>query len=130
MLTPKFLEGMNGTLANLLIFGAVMFLIYIGREIYRNGLARRRLEAAISILALIVGEAMIRGWVWMWRYLENRNLDVSWMKDHPVLLAGVLVEILGIICVIRVFAPDSWGRNVWIISTGVAIGLATVFSYL
>lgn len=130
MLTPRFLEGMNGSLANLLLFGSVMFTIYAVREIMLNGFARKRLEAAIAILVLIFGDAVIRGWLWLWRYLENRGQDVTWMKDHPVLVVGVLVEMFGIICVIRVFAPDAWGRNVWAISTMVAIGLATVFSYL
>lgn len=130
LLTPRFLEGMNGTLANLLIFGAVMFSIYIGIEVKDNGFSRQRLQAGISILVLLVGDAMIRGYIWLYRYLENRGHDITWMKDHWFLPAGILVEIVGIICVIRVFAPDRWGSKLWLVSSLLAIALATVFSYL
>lgn len=130
MLTPQFLEGMNGTLFMLLIFACFMFGLYIVREMVVNGYQRTRLQAAISIFVTLSGEALIRGWVWWWRHIENTGGDAAWMGKHPVLLYGALIEIVGIMCVIRVFAPDSWGRNIWLVSTLVASGAATVFLYL
>ncbi len=47
-----------------------------------------------------------------------------------MLVVGLGVEILGIICVIRVFAPDHWGRNIWLVSTLIAVGVTTFFMYL
>ncbi|MGY3387796.1 hypothetical protein ACVWW6_000387 [Bradyrhizobium sp. USDA 3311] len=130
MLTARFLEGMNGVLFFLLLFGCFMFGLYIAREVIRSGFQRMPLQAAISIFVLIGGEAVARGWLWWWRHLVNRGLDAGWMIEDPVLLVGAFVEILGIICVIRVFAPDHWGRNVWIGSSLFATTLTVLFFYI
>jgi hypothetical protein len=129
IMTPTFLEGLNGTLFVLLIFACFMFGIYIAREMIENGYQRTRLQAAISIVVFFTGEAVIRGWVWYWRHLENRSADISWMDHHPALLVGLFIQILGVICVIRVFAPDSWGRNIWFVSSLFAVGVVTAFMY-
>jgi hypothetical protein len=129
MLTPRFLEALNGTLFNLLLFGSFMFGVYMLREIRMNGFQRARLQAAISIFVLISGEAVIRGWIWYWRHLDNTGQPVGWMSNHPTLVLGAAWEIIGIICVIRVFAPDTWGRNVWVVTTLVATGVTTAFMY-
>jgi hypothetical protein len=130
MLTPTFLEGMNGTLFFLLMFACFMFGVYIAREAISNGYQRNRLQAAIAVFVFFCGEAMNRGWLWYWRHLENNGMDASWMMKHHVLLVGAMIQTLGVICVIRVFAPDAWGRNIWLISALVAIGVATAFMYL
>ncbi|WP_454629497.1 hypothetical protein [Bradyrhizobium cenepequi] len=129
MLTTRFLEGMNGTLFVLLIFACFMFGLYIAREIRKNGFNRARLQAAISIFVLMSGEAVVRGWIWRWRHISNSGGDAAWMVHDPVLLVGAIVETLGVICVIRVFAPDHWGRNVWIASSVLAMVIAAFFSY-
>jgi hypothetical protein len=128
MLTPRFLEGMNGTLFLLVVFACVMFGIYIVREIRRNGFQRTRLQGAISIFAFMIGEAMIRGWIWYWRHTENSGGNVEWMLFNPILAVGAFVQILGVICVIRVFAPDQWGRNMWVVTSFLAVTLGLVFA--
>jgi hypothetical protein len=130
MLTPKFLEGMNGALFIELTFALIMFGLYIGRETLRNGFVRARLQAAISIFVVLAGEAMIRGWVWWWRHLENAGQSSAWMSHHPVLLIGASVEMLGVVCIIRVFAPDDWSRSAWFTSAVAAITIATALAYL
>lgn len=129
MLTPRFLEGMNGTLSFLLAFGCIMFLAYISREIKENGFERTRLQGGISIFVLIFGEMISRSWIWWWRHLENSGDSADWMVRSPVLYIGAGIEILGIICVIRVFAPDKWGRNVWFVTTLLAVSLAVIFLF-
>ena len=130
MLTARFLEGMNGTLFVLLVFGCFMFGLYIARQIRESGFARMRLQAAISIFVLIFGEAIERGWVWYWRHLQNAGQAADWMINNPALMAGAFIEILGIVCVIRVFAPDHWGRNIWIGSIVFAIAMTVMFFFI
>lgn len=123
----RLLEALNGTLFFLLLFACAMFFVYMAREILQNGFHRTRLQAAISILVLIFFEAVTRGPTWWMHHLENAGSSIDWSGMQPTLLAGAVGEIVGIICVIRVFAPDSWGRNVWLVSSLMAIGIAAAF---
>nr|DAH82756.1 MAG TPA: GGDEF domain protein [Caudoviricetes sp.] len=127
MLTNGFLEGMNGTLFFLCVCCEMMFGIYIAKEIAKNGYVRARLQAAISIAVFVAGDGSIRGWVWWWRHQLNRGLDVEWMQGHPILMIGALIEIFGIMCMIRVFAPDSWGKYVWAIFAALSVFVAGGF---
>ena len=129
MLTSRFLEGMNGTLFALVAFACIMFGVYIAREVKRNGFSRTRLQGAISIFVFMVGEGVIRGWVWYWRHTENRGGDVEWMTRNPTLAVGAAIQIIGVICIIRVFAPDHWGRNMWIMTTFLSVVVATMFMF-
>lgn len=124
----KLLEGANGTLAFLLIFACFMFGIYMAREILENGVKRVRLQAAISLFVVFAPEAASRIWIWWWRHLDNGGVDADSMLHSPVLLVTALVQILGVACVIRVFAPDRWGRRVWIFTTIVAAAIAVTLS--
>lgn len=130
MLTARFLEGMNGTIFMLLLFGCFMFGLYISRQIRESGFKRMRLQAGISIFVLIAGEAIERGWVWYWRHLQNGGQPADWMVNNPVLMAGAFIETLGIICVIRVFAPDHWGKNIWIGSAIFAVAMTILFFFI
>ncbi|MCP1852767.1 MULTISPECIES: hypothetical protein [unclassified Bradyrhizobium] len=126
----KLLEGANGTLAFLLLFACFMFGVYIIREITLNGVKRVRLQAAISLCVAFAPEAASRMWIWYWRHLENGGADVDSMLHSPVLLITALVQIVGVACVIRVFAPDRWGREVWIFTTLVAAAIAVTLSLI
>ncbi|MEY9880510.1 hypothetical protein [Bradyrhizobium sp. USDA 329] len=55
---------------------------------------------------------------------------MNWDELRSILIVSTAGEILGIVCVIRVFAPDSWGRNVWLISSLIPAGLAAAFFYI
>lgn len=126
MLTPQILEAINGTL--LVIFlGLIFFFVrYIALEFMRPNLtwaqARRNRAAAISMLMMFLGEALIRGHVWAWRHFElgesNRIINAG-------VAAGVVVCIVGGVCALRHFAPDSWGNAPWIMVPliGLAFGI-------
>lgn len=129
-MTPTVLEAMNGTLFVLLVFACFMFGVYILREVWLNGFQRTRLQAAIAILVCFAGDGVVRGRVWYWRHCENLSLSPSCNEGRGLLLLGALIEIIGVVCIIRVFSPDNWGRNVWFISSLIAIGIATAFVYL
>lgn len=129
MLIARSLEGVFGALFVLLFFACFMFGLYITREIIRNGFQRTRLQAAISIFVMSAGAAIVNARVWWWCHLTNGGADAAWLIDSPFLLLGAFIEILGVICVIRVFAPDHWGRNVWIGSSVLAAAIAALFIY-
>jgi hypothetical protein len=118
------IEGTFGTLFILLVFAVFMFGLYIAREVRRNGFQRMRLQAGISIFVLVGGMSIITGRIWWWLHAA----PLAAMK--PILHAGAVITILGIICVIRVFAPDRWGGNVWIGSVVFAIAMAILFSFI
>ena len=128
MLTTRFLEGMSVALFILVVFACFMFGLYIGREVHKQGFNRTRLQASISIFVVLSGEAVILGWIWY--SLENAGTDIGWMSRNPILMLGMVTHMLGVICVIRVFAPDTWGRSVWFITSLIAVGFATAFMYL
>lgn len=129
-MTSRLLEGLSGTLFFLLVFACAMFLVYLTREVFQNGFKRTRLQAAISILVLIFFGAVICGPIWWLFHLESSGVLANWASLRPWLITGTAGEILGIICVIRVFAPDNWGRNIWIVSSLMAIGIAAAFFYV
>lgn len=130
MLTPKFLEAMNGTLFVLVLFAATLFAVFIVGEIVKNGFRRSTLRYSISIFVFLVGEGIIRGWVWWWRHLQNIGADVRWMDGHPMLSIGAFTQILGVICIIRVFAPDGFGSYAWVGSALLAAGVVLGFVYI
>lgn len=124
MMMSRSLEGTFGTLFVLLLFACFMFGLYIAREIKQNGFQRMRLQGGISIFVLVGGMSIVTNRIWWW--LHTTPVFVG----KPILHAGAFITILGVICVIRVFAPDQWGRNVWIGSSLFAIAMATLFFFI
>jgi hypothetical protein len=113
MIPPKFAAGMNGALFIDLSFAFVMFCIYIGHELSTNGY-RMRAQAAISIAMLLLGEMILRGWFWFWRLQVVAGRSVEWMSDVSVVPLGMSIEMVGVLCLIRVFSPDHWSRMTWL----------------
>jgi hypothetical protein len=119
-LPPKFAEGMNGALFLDLTFALLMFGTYIIYELRRGGY-RMRAKAAISVEVMLLGELILRGWFWLWRIQINTGQNVGWMDDLPVVPIGMSIEMLGVLCLIRVFSPDTWSRQTWL-----AVGVMSV----
>jgi hypothetical protein len=120
MLTPRFAEGMNGALFIDLFFASLMFGTYIIYEFRRNGYSMRA-QAAVSIEVMLLGELILRGWFWYFRILSNSGHNAEWMRVLPVVPIGMAVQMLGALCLIRVFAPDGWSRQTWL-----AVGMASI----
>jgi hypothetical protein len=117
---PKFATGMNGALFIDISFAFLMFTAYVVHEMYEHGY-RTRAKAAMSIMVLLLGEMILRGWFWWWRVASALDQDVSWMNQWPVVPIGMAVQMLGALCLIRVFSPDHWSRMTWL-----AVGVAGV----
>jgi hypothetical protein len=120
LLPPKFAAGMNGALFIDLFFAALMFGTYIAHEVRINGY-RMRAKAAISIEMVLLGDLILRGWFWYWRMQANAGHSVAWMDTYPVVPIGMSIEMLGVLCLIRVFSPDNWSRQTWL-----AVGVVSV----
>lgn len=126
MLTPRFLEAINGTLMVIFLGLVFFFSRYIILEFMRPGIswrqARRNRAAAISMLMVLTGESLIRASVWSWQHLHLATNNVSASVGVAI---GVVICIVGGVCALRHFAPDSWGNAPWILIPliGLAFGI-------
>lgn len=128
-ITPNFVEAMNGALFIDLTIALLMFVAFIRVELSTFGY-RMRAQAAISIMVLILGDAILRGWFWYWRSQVNDGLSVVWMDAWNVAPIGMAVEMLGVLCLIRVFSPDYWHRFTWLWLGLLAIAVSVAVSLL
>lgn len=133
MLSPQFLEAVNGVMLVIYVGILIVFTHYILSGFaqcgWREGYHKRR--AAIAVSTLFFGDLIIRGFIWTLRHLENNRGATS--KTHLAVATvgttvGVLICILGGICILRHFAPAKLGHWPSIITVTVAlafgIGLA------
>lgn len=127
-LPPKFAEGMNGALFLDLTFAITMFGLYIVHELRHQGY-RMRARAAVSIGVMLIGEAILRGWFWLWRIEVNAGRSVAWMDAWPVVPIGMSIEMLGVLCLIRVFSPDDWSRQTWLAVALISVMVACVAAF-
>lgn len=129
ILSPQFLEAVNGVLlavhlAILLVFGR-----YIVEGLCEHGWheGRRQRNAAIGIFTLVAGDALIRGCIWTLRHLQNNGRDSEALAMPGTIgtTIGVLICIIGGICVLRHFAPARLGPWPWIVTmvTALAFGI-------
>lgn len=119
-LSPEFLEAMNGAL--FVIFLALLFVFarYIASGIRQHGL-RRGLQvrrAAVCMVVLIGGDAMIRGSVWAWRHYE---MPVDDPRLVVAVATGVAVCTFGGLCGLRHFSPREWGHWAWSVPLAAAL---------
>lgn len=125
-LTPQFLEAVNGVL--LIIYLGILFIFshYTISEMRVRGIVNgyRQRTAAISITMLLLGDFIIRACIWAVRHATN---SYGWTSSKAEIVAtvgatlGVLVCIVGGICILRHFAPKKWGAWPSIITIGVAL---------
>jgi hypothetical protein len=128
LLAPKFAEGMQGALFIDMFFAALMFGTYIIYEFRRNGYGMRA-QAAVSIEVMLLGDLILRGWFWYFRILSNAGHDIEWMKAWPVAPIGMSVQMMGVLCLIRVFSPDGWSRQTWLAVGVVSVIVACVSAF-
>jgi|SRR5882672_595821 len=136
---PIFYEFLNMVVASLSIVVVVIFARYLrieaveGRLRLRDwlrGRAALRHQMGISMLAICTGDGLTRGWTWWARFCANINLDASWMREFDFFpkTTGIILT-LGLLCAIRVFAPDSWGRWAWAFCVAIIALEAAFFAY-
>lgn len=125
---PKFAEGMNGALFLDLSFAIMMFGTYIVYEVRRHGY-RKRAQAAVSIEVMLLGELILRGWFWLWRIEINIGRNAAWMNVWPVVPIGMSIEMLGVLCLIRVFSPDDWSRQTWLAVALISVVVACAAAF-
>jgi hypothetical protein len=80
-----------------------------------------RVQAAVSIEVMLLGEMILRGWFWYFRIMSDSGHSAEWMRAWPVVPIGMSVQMLGALCLIRVFSPDGWSRQTWL-----AVGMASI----
>lgn len=122
-LDPLFYEYANMAIGTLTAFVFFIFWHYLAIEIWHRrfvvgewmrGGALLRHQMAIAIATMCLGESMLRWWTWWARMSANTGNDALWMRSAfwPwVPRLAVVVEVWGLLCAIKVFAPDAWGPH-------------------
>ncbi|TXH42036.1 MAG: hypothetical protein E6Q97_36465 [Desulfurellales bacterium] len=125
-----YLELYEGFFCILLLCALYIFARYLWLE---RGLKFDHLKPVLSFIVFILGEAMIRGSLWVLRYrfrADNRalsglgDLDILW----PVVLGG-LVSMVGIAMFINVFSPSYWGKYPLYVSIGLAASISLYVTF-
>jgi hypothetical protein len=133
MLTPEFLEGLNGTVAFLSLIGVVVFarFLYIGLVDHGFCVQRwpRSMRGALGLFLMFTGESVIRGWIWWWRHQMNDGLDVSWMKSYPTIGIGAMLLLSGMAIVVSMFSPEAWKHRFGYIVTGIMLISVFIFFF-
>lgn len=110
---------LSGTLLVLDLLLGTLLALYLWDQLRREGWARARADivnqAAFGLLAVMVGHAVIRGWTSYLLWLQAHGFP-SWELEltYPVAFLGLLIAVVGKLCVIRVFSRDSWGHWGWL----------------
>lgn len=130
MLDPLFLEIFNGTYFVLVICTVFLFLYYLRRSVGTYGYRESR--AAIALTVVFIGEMIVRGTIWLSRFLMNNDIKLPGSKElsYTGLITGGAIGIVGFICVIRVYSPKNWGNVPMIIAILAVIllnGLAQLY---
>lgn len=102
----------------------VVFVRYIISEVRKGNLRlnwsywsnpwlRHRMAAAVIVT--FSGSFIYRIWTWFARFCANTGFDCLWMREWIVVPAiGSALQVVGILCMIRVFTPDEWNRWTWL----------------
>jgi len=124
-----FWEAVDVLLSSLCLCIVVIFSRYIATEIYLRGRGRMRLRAAIGIAVMAGGFAVMLGAAAFGRHHEEAGESVRWMMQPPWVVipgTGAFVAAIGLLCLIRVFSPDEWGRWGWVVCAGIALAATTI----
>lgn len=123
---PLFLEVVNGTLA----LGCALFLVILLRYMLDPAATDRGKRVARAIGVFVFGIFVFRSWIWVWRHQANDGWSVEWMNAVPIHIAGYVITMVGIFCMIRVFSLSRQPAWVWLGITLVTIGSVTLFAFL
>lgn len=127
MLNPLFLEIANG----ILVVGGIMLLIVIVRyHIWSPIATPRGKKVARAIATMVAGMVIFRGWVWLWRHQVNDGISASWMMDLPVPAVGLVVQMIGIFCMVRLLSNSHASPVVWLIIVAATVILTTAFAVM
>lgn len=126
MLNPSVLEILNGSLA---ASGLVLLVVFARYLISAESTERGR-EACRAVAVFVLGETIVRGWLWLWRNQINDGLDVAWMLPYPVPALGGAIALVGVFCMLRVFSVIPWPAWVWVTISALTVGAITIFAVM
>lgn len=111
-------------------FMIAIFCRYIAIETGQHGFMRMRFRAAIAICTLGLGLLISRGWIG-WAVWADRH-GIANARDFiggyvPVIALGI--KIAGILCIVRVFAPDDWGDKAWLFCAAASVLITAMIEW-
>lgn len=110
------LEAVNGGFFILSLAATYIFLHYIWMN---RRIGYRCLRPAIAISVLFIGETCLRFYVWWLR--DHINAGLPMVENTFLLALFSSIIAAGVLCIIRVFSPESWGNKPWVIALLAAI---------
>lgn len=117
---PWVYELGNSWLSTLALCVVIILVRFFATEVHKEGVratyARQRVKFALSICAVLAGEAGYRAWTWWGRLCANTDQQCSWMAGlfWPVVPGGsIALQVVGLLCMIRVLSPGVWGKHAW-----------------
>lgn len=84
---------------------------------YHNG-KKSTFWISVALVGWMGAEAVLRGWWSVWKSGYMAREPVSWMLDHPIVLACVTVKIICGILFIKALTEDSPQGRLWKLCAG------------
>lgn len=127
-LSPLFYEFGNSLISSLAVCLTIIFARFFATEVMQHGLVatyrRARVKFALGVCAMVGGEGGFRMWTWWGRYCANNDIECAWMlrRAWPFVPAiSMAVQLVGMLCMIRMLVPEVWGRYAWVISATLSV---------
>ena len=132
------LERVNGAwwvLDGILVV-ALLYYFWVSRNeiswsgVFHWDVAPLYLQAAAGILVFHLGDLGVRFLSWWLRHQVNSGHGTSAVMITIPLLVFSLVAGTGLLCLLRVFSNALFGKWIWLVGAGLALGMAMVTRWL
>lgn len=127
--SPWIYELGNSYISSLALPLLAILIRFVIIEIYNGGFwlaySRMRVRFGLAIAGLLVGEAAYRSWTWWGRLCANvaattgNEQQCAWMVRRMVPMVpavSIIIQVVSMLCMIRVLVPGVWGRRAWMLS--------------
>jgi hypothetical protein len=125
----EFIEISNGVMTVINIAIMFTFCGYAWRS-WRSGMSYMDVKPAMAFSVLIIGASSTRAWAWLWIWQSNRGIPTQWMDIYPVNPIGLIITVVGGLCVLRIFTPKDWSWTVWLATLILAAFIPTVIFFV
>lgn len=87
-----------------------------------------RHQMAAGLVLATGGEAFLRTWTWAVRFSMRIGVDLSRVDAlfRIMPISAAILQIIGLICLIRVFTPETWSRYLWIYCVLLAVAIIII----
>lgn len=130
IIPPQLNEACSGAVFLMMVFFVVFLAFWLLKEYRHNPLKRLfdsyEFKAAFGMFTMFCGLAAKNGVNWWYLHIRNQGQLVNYPIMLPIFIAGTLVSLWGMVCLMRALAPYEWGstRWIWLAFFAVAFGIS------